>query len=185
MRSVGRGMGYIALGTLLVLWWTGLLPLGLGLEPADWAALDVDTGTLAKVDWVAFRTMLFLPVLAYATAILLQGAIMIADPYSTRLQGLIEAVRGAGLLAFCIWIWTASPLSAAVGVASGPEFFDRLAMFGESPPLPLQPIATIVVVVVGFAACGLIGRGLWSLAFGGPPGYIYAPTPPGVSNTAR
>jgi hypothetical protein len=183
MTSVARGLGFTTLGTLLVLWWTGVLPLGLGLEPSDWAALDLDPGAFAKADWVALRAMLFWPVLAYATVFILQGAFMLAHPWAVRLQGLLEAVRGLALLGFCVWLWTISPLAPAIGVASGRAFFLRMDMFGQTPPLPLEPIATIVVLSFGFAACGLIFRGLWNLAFGGPGDYLHAP-PPGFSNRA-
>jgi hypothetical protein len=183
MTSVARGLGFITLGTVLVLWWTGVLPLGLGLAPSDWAALDLDPGAFAKADWVALRAMLFWPVLAYATVFILQGAFMLAHPWAVRLQGLLEAVRGFALLGFCIWLWTISPLAPAIGVASGRAFFLRMDMFGQTPPLPLEPIATIVVLSFGFAACGLVFRGLWNLAFGGPGDYLHAP-PPGFSNHA-
>jgi hypothetical protein len=184
MRAMARGLGCIAVGTVLVLWWTGVVPLGLGLDVTDWAALDLDPGALAKVNWMSLKAVLFWPVLAYATAFLLQGAILIAYPYAVRLQGLIEAARGAALLGFCAWIWTASPLASAIGVANVHEFIERMSMFDQTPPLPLEPIATIVVLSVGFTALGLIGRGLWNLAFGGPQDYAYAP-PHGLSNSAR
>jgi hypothetical protein len=182
MTAVGRGLGLIAVGTVLVLWWTGVLPLNLGLDATDWAALDVDPGLLGKVHWMALRHLLFWPVLAYATVFLLQGAFMLAYPFAVRLQGLLEAAKGAALLTFCVWIWTASPLASAVAVMSASEFAQRMSMLGHTPPLPLEPIATIVVLSVGFSAVGLIGRGLWNLAFGGPPAYAYPP--PGVSNSA-
>jgi hypothetical protein len=184
MRATARGLGCIAVGTVLVLWWTGVLPLGLGLDATDWAALDLDPGDLAKVNWMGLRALLFWPVLAYATAFLLQGAVLIAYPYAVRLVGLIETARGAALLAFVAWIWTASPLTSAVRVDNVADFVQRMAMFGRSPPLPLEPIATIVVVSVGFSALGLLGRGLWNLSFGGPPEYAYPPPHPGVSNGA-
>jgi hypothetical protein len=184
MRSMARGLGFIGLGTVLVLWWTGLLPLGLGLDASDWAALDLDAGGFAKVDWMGLRALLFWPVLAYAAAFILQGAIMLAYPYAVRLQGLLEAARGSALLGFCIWLWTASPLSAAVAVTSRPEFAHRMALLRWSPPLPLEPIATILVLIWGVAACSLIGRGLWALVFGGPPGYVAGPPPAEVSNSA-
>jgi hypothetical protein len=184
MTPMGRGLGYIVLGTLLVLWWTGVLPLNLGLDAMDWAALDLDPGSLGKVDWMVLRHLLFWPVLGYATVFLLQGAFMLAYPFAVRLHGLLETAKGSALLAFCVWIWTASPLASAVGMMSRPEFAQRMAMLRQSPPLPLEPIATIVVISVGFTACGLILRGLWNLAFGGPASYRDLPPPHGYSSSA-
>ena len=185
MRSAARGLGLVALGTVVVLWWTGVLPVSLGLTADDWASLDVAPGALADVNWVSLRATLFLPVLAYATVVILQGALMLAYPYAVRLEGLIEVVRGSVLLAFCGWIWAISPLASAVGVTSLAGFVDQMAMFAQTPPLPLEPIATIVVISVACSALGLIARGLWNLAFGAPPLYMPAPPPPGVSNAAR
>jgi hypothetical protein len=184
MTPGARGLGLITLGTVLVLWWIGVLPLGLGLDATDWAALDVAPGPLAKVDWIALRALLFWPILAYGAAFILQGAVMLAHPHMVRLQGLLEAARGSALLGFCIWLWTASPLAAAIAVARPADFFQRMATLQESPPLPLEPIATLVILSVGLTAWGLIGRGLWSLVFGGPPAYAGAPAPPGLWNSA-
>jgi hypothetical protein len=175
VTPVGRGLGFLTLGVLLILWWTGVLPLNLGLSASDWATLDIDPGAFAKVNWMGLRAMLFWPVLAYAGVFLLQGIVMLAYPWAVRLQGLLEAGKGAALLTFCVWIWTASPLAAAVGVISRPEFAARMSMLRQSPPLPVEPIATIVVLSVGFTACALIGRGLWSLVFGAPAGYREMP----------
>jgi hypothetical protein len=183
LQPVARGLGFITLGTILVLWWTGVLPLNLGLTASDWAALDIDPGAFAKVDWAGLRAVLFWPVLAYATVFLLQGALMLTHPFAVRLQGLLEAARGSALLAFVVWIWTTSPLASAVGVMSRPEFAQRMAMLRQTPPLPVEPIATIVAISVGFTAALLIFRGLWRLAFGGPHDYMAAP-PPGMSNSA-
>lgn len=185
MRAIARGLGFIALGSVLVLWWTGVVPLGLGLDATDWAALDVAPGALAKVDWIGLRALLFWPVLAYAAAFVAQGAIMLAYPHAVRLQGLLEAARGAALLGFCVWLWTISPVAGAIGVANQAEFVARMAMLARTPPLPLEPIATIVVISVGLSACARIGRGLWNLAFGGPTVYAAATPPPGLSNSAR
>jgi hypothetical protein len=183
MTPVGRGLGFLTLGVLLILWWTGVLPLNLGLSASDWAAVDIDPGAFAKVDWMGLRAMLFWPVLAYAGVFLLQGIVMLAYPWAVRLQGLLEAGKGVALLTFCIWIWTASPLASAVGVMSRPEFAARMSMLRQSPPLPVEPVATIVVLSVGFTACALIGRGLWSLVFGAPAGYREMP-PHGYSRAA-
>ncbi|HEX5262640.1 MAG TPA: hypothetical protein VFW13_03885, partial [Phenylobacterium sp.] len=179
MQPIARGLGFIALGTLLVLWWTGVLPFSLGLDVTDWASLDVSPGALATVDWTALHTMLFLPVVAYGAVVILQGAMMIADPFAIRVQGALEAARGVALLGFCAWLWTLSPLARAIAVRTPGEFIQQMAMFGGTPPLPLEPIVTIVVLSMAFAACGLILRGLLNLIFGHPPAYAAAP-PPGI-----
>ena len=184
MRPMARGLGFIALGTVLVLWWTGVLPLNLGLDATDWETLDLDPGALGKVDWMALRTLVFWPVLAYATVIILQGAFMLAYPFAVRLNGLLEAVRGASLLTFCIWLWSASPLAPAIGAMSRPEFAHRMSELRNAPPLPLAPIVTLVVLSAGLTALIRMLTGLWSLASGGPPAYAYEPPQGGVSGSA-
>lgn len=184
MRAMSRGLGLIALGTVLVLWWTGVLPLNLGLDATDWAAVDLDPGALGRVDWIGFRTLVFWPVLAYATVLILQGAFMLAYPFAVRLNGLLETVRGGALLAFCLWLWNASPLASAIGAMSRPEFAQRMAELRDSPPVPLAPLVTLVVLFVGLTALIRMLTGLWGLTFGGPPAYAYGPPPPGVSNSA-
>lgn len=181
---MSRGLAFIALGSVLVLWWTGVLPLNLGLDTTDWGAIDLDPGALGKVDWMALRHFLFWPVLAYLTVILLQGAFMLAYPFAVRLNGLLEAVRGAALLYFCIWLWSASPLAPAIGAMTRPEFAQRMSELRSAPPLPLAPIVTLVVLSVGFTALIRMLMGLLNLASGGPPAYAYDPRQGGVSNSA-
>ena len=147
--------------------------------------LGLPPGAFAKIDWMSLRALLFWPVLAYAAAFIAQGALMLAHPQAARLQGLLEAARGAALLGFCVWLWTVSPLAGAIGVANQAEFIAHMAMLSRTPPLPLEPIATIVVISVGLSACARIGRGLWNLVFGGPPVYVAAAGPSGLSNSAR
>ena len=184
MRAMSRGLALIAVGTVLVLWWTGVLPLNLGLDATDWGAIDLDPGALGKVDWMALRAFLFWPVLAYATVIILQGAFLLAYPFSVRLNGLLDAIRGGALLAFCLWLWNASSLAPAIGAATRPEFAHRMAELRDAPPLPLAPIVTLIVLSVGMTALIRMLMGLWSLTFGGPADYGYAPPPPGMSNSA-
>ncbi|MGZ6037063.1 MAG: HAAS signaling domain-containing protein [Phenylobacterium sp.] len=184
MRSMARGLGFIAFGSVLVLWWTGVLPLNLGLDATDWGVIDMDPGALDKIDWTALRHLLFWPVLAYLTVILLQGAFMLAYPFAVRLNGLLDAIRGGALLAFCLWLWNASPLAPAIGAMTRPEFAHRMSQLRDAPPLPLAPIVTLIVLSVGLTALIRMLMGLWSLAFGGPADYAYGPPHGGISNSA-
>lgn len=179
MGASARGLGLITLGTLLVLWWTGVAPLDLSLGITDWSALDLDPGAFAKVDWTALRTMLFWPVLAYGIALFLAGALMLAHPFAVRLHGMADAARGGVVLAFCVWLWTISPLAGAVSVARPADLIQRLAMFAESPPVPLEPIATLLVLGMGLSAAIRTLRGLCDLALGAPPFYVQHAPPHG------
>jgi hypothetical protein len=182
VSPVARALGYVAVGTVLVLWWLGVLPLGLSLDAADWASLDLDPGAFADVKWPVVKAMIFWPVLAYGAVFILQGAVMLAHPWAVRLQGLVEAVKGLALLAFCVWLWTLSPLASAIAVADVGEFVGRMVTFSETPPLPLEPIATLIVLGSGFTGFVRILRGLWTLAVGGPPAYPDAMAPRGYPN---
>ncbi len=186
VQATSRGIGFIAVGTLLVLWWTGVLPVPFGLGPVDWARLNLSLGALADVDWSAMRALLFWPVLAYGVLVILQGAMLLAHPFAVRLQGLMDAVRGLVLLAFCAWLWTLSPMANVVAVTFPADFISRMAMFADTPPLPLEPVATLAVLCTGLSACGRMVRGLLNLAFGHPPFYVDAHMPPpGMTSSAR
>jgi len=99
-------------------------------------------------------------------------------------QGMLEAGRGAALLAFCIWLWRDSPLAPAIGATSSRDFFLRISTLRDGPPVPLAPIVMLVVLSAGLTACGLIGRGLWNLIAGAPRLYVEPHTPPGAASSA-
>jgi hypothetical protein len=164
----GHGLALIAVGAVLIMWWVGLTRFDLDLSAGSLQAQGLDLGRLATVDWEAFRATLFWPVLAFGVWTILRGTVHVAHPWAVRLQGLMDAVSGAAVVAFGAWLWTRSPLSPAIRVDSLAEFFDRLRPL-DGHAAPVGPILTVVVAVVILTGVGGVLRGLWELIFGPPP----------------
>ncbi|MGH7024787.1 MAG: HAAS signaling domain-containing protein [Caulobacteraceae bacterium] len=158
---VGRALGEISGGALLVLWWTGLLPFVLIGHPADLRALGIDPGALAAVDWNSFREAVFWPVLACILAFMVHGVMILAWPAKTVTRGTLDLVIGAAVIAFVVWIGTASPLADALRVESLTGLALQMkAAFDHSPPFPLTALITIALMLAILGAAIRIVRGL-------------------------
>lgn len=169
LSPVGRGLIFIAAGTVFVLWWTGLLRFGLNLDAEDLSAMGLDPGPLGHVDWMAVRAMVFWPILAYWAALVVQGVLLLAHPRAARLQGLFETAKGVAVLGFCAWLWTLSPMASAIGAADWTQLAAKLSVLKHGPALALTPLAMLFVMLLGVIGCGLILNGLWLLLAGAPP----------------
>ena len=168
-RSItGNALAAIAAGTVFVLLWTRVIPFDLVGHARDLQDLGVAPGSLASVNWLALREALFWPVLAYAGFIILRGILGLAWPRAFRLHGLLEVVSGVISLMFFAWVWTASPIAAAIRVDSVSEFALRMTQFKTDAPLiPLPPILTIVVISCAFSGAMVVLTGLWLMLTGG------------------
>jgi prepilin signal peptidase PulO-like enzyme (type II secretory pathway) len=163
----GRALGEIAGGAFLALWWTGLLPFALIGHLGDLRALGIDPGSLAAVDWNSLRDAVFWPVLAYILAIMFQGVMTLAWPAETVTRGTLDIVIGAAVIAFVVWVGTASPLAAAVRVESLTGLMLQMkAAFDHSPPFPLAAFITIALMVAAFGAVIRIVRGVADIVRG-------------------
>jgi len=167
--SAGRGVGMMVAGGIFILWWLGVISFGLAPLPLDYAAMHIDPGALANIDFAALKTLLYWPVLAYAAGLMALGALILVYPLAVRLRGVMDMVMGLSALAIAAWLWTLSPVGDAIRVPSVQAFFERVAtVFTHPVPLPL---VTIVMAVVVFTAVGGLFRaigGLWEVAFGIP-----------------
>ncbi len=147
-----------------MLWWIGALHFGVVGSMDDLRELKLDAGPLSTVDWSGLKQALFWPVLAYGLAVILQGAAMLMYPRAVWLRGVTNLAIGGGLLAICAWVWTASPLAAAIQVDSVTGFLIRMRDgFRDGPPVPLAPVITIILACVAFSALLRIVRGLVQL----------------------
>jgi len=173
--SAGRGIGMMVVGGIFILWWLGIISFGLAPFPLDYAAMHIDPGALGTVDFPALKTVLYLPVLAYAAALVALGALILVYPRGVRVRGLIDVVLGLSALAIAAWLWTLSPVGDAIRVHSLHAFFERIVAFATHPvPVPLVTIVMAVVVVMGIGGFFRAIGGLWELTFGIPryPGDI-------------
>jgi len=156
-----RGMGLIAWSAVLLLWWIGWLHV---LGPRGFADLDgvFDPGALANTDWSALRAAVFLPVLSYILALMLQGAVLAAWPDMVRLHGLLDIVMGAALFVLVAWLWNAPALAPSVQVDSAAGFIVRMVdAFDHGPPFSVPAILTALLVCAGFGAICRMIQGLF------------------------
>ena len=167
--SAGRGVGAIVVGVVFIMWWVGILSFGLSPVPVDYSVLNVDPGRLANVDYAAFKSALYWPVLAYFSGLIIFGASVLAFPRGVRLRGLIDIVIGGSVIALVGWVWTASPIAEVVRVASVAELIARIeAFFAHPVPVPLELVATVFLILTAFGGfCRAVG-GLWEVLFGAP-----------------
>ena len=167
--SASRGIGAITVGIVFILWWVGVLSFGLRPVPIDFAAFDVNPGAFAGLDYAAVKADLFWPVLAYFTAVIVFGVVVLVYPRGVRLRGVIDIAIGLAVLGLAAWAWTASPFAAAVQVHSGAELGQRLSDLVQHPvPVPLDSIATLFLVLFAFGGfCRALG-GLWEVLTGLP-----------------
>ncbi|ESQ81869.1 hypothetical protein AEAC466_20105 [Asticcacaulis sp. AC466] len=167
--SASRGVAAIVIAVVFILWWTGVLSFGLTPIPVDYAAMHVDPGALAQVDYPALKAALYWPVLAYFLVLAAFGAVVLTYPRGVRVRGLFDMAIGLSELGLAAWVWTASPIAAAVHIDSGPALLTRISAFFEHPmPIPLELAATVFLVLFAFIGlCRALG-GLWELISGAP-----------------
>ena len=156
-----RGLGMLATGAVLALWWLGVLKVDLVGAPGDFTRLGLDPGGLATLDWRGFVAGLFWPGLAYGLALIAQGALIIVRPRALRLRGLLDLTIGAGVTATAVWVWTASPLAQATRVDSLTGLALRVeTLFHGGFPVALAPVLTLILALVVLGGISRMGRGV-------------------------
>jgi hypothetical protein len=156
-----RGVGLIAWGAVMVLWWIGGFHVFGRHDHSDLRGSGIDPGPLAVADWSQLKAVLYWPVLALMLAMMVKGAILFAWPRQQRLHGLLDVLTGSALLALVAWLWNAPPLAPVVQVDSVEGFIVSMTnAFGDGPPYPLTAIATFLLVATGIGAVCRIVRGL-------------------------
>lgn len=179
----GRSLGGIAWGVVLLLWWTGLLPVVLVGAPGDLRELGVDLGPLASVDWEALKAALTPAVVLYCVLAVAQGVLWIANPGAVRLQGGIDLLIAADVLGAAGWLWTASPLAPAVAAPSLSALAVRLRHgFDHGAPYLLADVLAVAGLVLAFGGVCRALRGAWELlaprsTLGGAPRAVAGPAP--------
>lgn len=167
--SAGRAVAIIVAGTVFVLWWTGLLRFGLTPLTLDYQAMNIDAGALANVDFAALKAAVYWPILAYFAAVIGFGFVVLLNPRGVRMRGVLDIAIGLSGMALAAWVWTASPLADIVRVTSVQSVIERIAAFFAHPvPVPLELLATLMVIGMAFGGfCRVIG-GLWETLSGAP-----------------
>ncbi|MGA9657698.1 MAG: hypothetical protein WBQ60_01160 [Asticcacaulis sp.] len=167
--SAGRGVAAIAFSVVFILWWIGVLSFGLAPIPVDYAALHIDPGALAHIDYPALKAALYWPVLVYFIGLGVFGATVLTYPRGVRLRGLIDLLIGLSVIGLAAWVWTISPIASVVQVASVAELFGRIqAFFAQPLPVPLELVVTVWLILFAFGGvCRVLG-GLWEVVIGAP-----------------
>ncbi len=167
--SAGNGVGAVVVAVVFILWWTGAISFGLHPTPVDFAAMHIDPGALANVDYAAMKADVYWPVLAYYAALGLFGAAVLVYPRGIRLRGLLDIVIGLATLALALWVWTASPVAEIVRVDSAQALWERIGAFFAHPvPVPLELLATVFLICLAFGGFCRATGGLWEVLTGAP-----------------
>ncbi len=167
--SAGRGIAAIVGGFVFILWWVGIISFGLTPFTVDYPAMNVDPGALITVDFPALKSALYWPVLAYFTALIGFGFVVLVYPRGVRMRGLIDIFIGLSALALAAWVWTASPVGDAIRVDSLQALIERFAAFFQHPmPLPLVTLATFIVLTTGIGGAFRALGGVWEVLSGTP-----------------
>jgi hypothetical protein len=162
---VASAIGSLAGFAVLLLWWTGLLPI-IDLRPGAgvWVFDGVDYGAILT----AIIDVAFWPVLAYLAACIAVELFRAWRPGARRLSALAQLLLSGARLAGILWLWTASPLAPVVQVeslAGVRAAFQRLFFDGGFDlPAMLTVIGVAMIIEAVLAAAGA----LWRLATPAP-----------------
>ncbi|MBK5956425.1 hypothetical protein CCR92_20855 [Rhodospirillum rubrum] len=151
-RAVASAIGW----TVLLLWWTGLLPV-MSIRPEELA------GVVDGVDYgLILRQMVdaaFWPVTLFAVCRigfdLVRAA---ASGGNARLTALGDLGFGAAAAWGVLWIWFWSPLSPVIWVGTVTDFLERLRGLFDRADGDVGGVAAILMVVVVWAFLAELAR---------------------------
>jgi hypothetical protein len=159
-NALGAAMGL----TVLLLWWTGVLPIA-DLRPGAgsfvWGGVDYG-GILTSI-----VETLFWPMLAYLAARIALELFRAWRPNARRAAALGDLALAAVRLWGVIWIWTASALAPVIQVASVQDLADQIASMAHGH-FSLATILTISFLFMAFETVATILKSLWRLAIPAP-----------------
>jgi hypothetical protein len=154
-NALGAAMGF----TVLILWWTGVLPIA-DLRPGagSWVMDGVDYGAILT-DIVEIG---FWPILAYLAARIGLELFRAWRPGARRVAAVgtlaLAGVRLAGLL----WLWNVSPLAPVIRVDSMQALVDRLQLLVHGH-FDLAALLTLIAVGMMIETIGNLLGSLWRL----------------------
>ena len=152
-----QAVGAIAGGSVLMLWWLGVLDFG---APG-----------LAGMGWSGVKAALFWPVLVYFALIIFRGGMHLVLPRSLVLQGSLDVGLGAAMLVLVDNIWEYSSLSLALSIDSLVAWINGLSALHGRPGgaevygIPLGPLLTLILASTALAAAIKIIQGLFAIAW--------------------
>jgi hypothetical protein len=154
-NALGAAMGF----TVLLLWWTGVLPI---------ADLRPGAGSLVwdGVDWGAILTSivetLFWPMLAYLAARIALELFRAWRPNARRAAALGDLTLAAVRLWGVVWIWTVSALAPVIRLESVQDLVDQITRTAHGH-WSLATILSISFIFMAFETVSTILKSLWKL----------------------
>ncbi len=154
-NALGAAMGF----TLLLLWWTGVLPIA-DLRPG---AGDIVMG---GVDYGAIMTAIvevaFWPILAYLAARIALELFRAWRPGALRVAALGQLTLALVRLAGLLWLWNVSPLSSIIRVDSVQALVDgaQRLIHGQ---FDLPMLLTLIAIGMMVETVGNILGSAWRL----------------------
>ena len=143
-RAVASAIGW----AVLLLWWTGLLPVA-AIRPEELA------GAVDGVDYgLILRQMVeaaYWPVTLFAAARVAFDLMRAASGGNVRLTALGDLAFGAAAAWGLLWVWFWSPLTPAIWVGTVTEFAERVLALFRGPDGDVRGVATVLMVVVVWA----------------------------------
>ncbi|WP_292134816.1 hypothetical protein [Brevundimonas sp.] len=150
-RAVASAIGW----TVLLLWWTGLLPV-MSIRPEELA------GVVDGVDYgLILRQMVeaaYWPVTLFAVCRIGFDLVRAASGGNARLTALGDLAFGAAAAWGVLWIWFWSPLSPVIWVGTVTDFLDRVRGLFDRADGEVGGVAAILMVVVVWAFLAELAR---------------------------
>ncbi len=154
-NALGAAMGL----TVLLLWWTGVLPIA-DLRPGagSWIWGGVDYGAILT----SIVEIGFWPILAYLVARIVLELFRAWRPAAVRVAALGQLALAGVRLGGLLWLWNVSPLSPVIHVGSMQDLIDRAQQLIHGH---FDPAALLTLIAVGMMieTVGNILGSLWHL----------------------
>ncbi|MBB3873444.1 HAAS signaling domain-containing protein [Brevundimonas mediterranea] len=155
MSPVARAVSSAIAWAVLLLWWTGLLPVA-SIRPDEVAGVldGVDYGRiLAEVEAAAYW-----PVTLFAATKVVFDLMRAAAGGDVRLTALGDIGFGAAAAWGLLWLWFWSPLTPVIWVGTVTEFAERLQSTFHRTAGDGGGLAAILMLIVVWAFLGEIWR---------------------------
>ncbi|WP_299175029.1 hypothetical protein [uncultured Brevundimonas sp.] len=155
MSPVARAVSSAIAWAVLLLWWTGLLPMA-SIRPEELASVvdGVDYGRmLAQIVEAAYW-----PVTLFALAKVLFDLTRAASGGNVRLTAFGDMAFGAAAAWGLLWLWFWSPLSPVIWVGTVTEFAERVQALFHRTAGDAGGLAAILMIIVVWAFAAEVFR---------------------------
>ncbi|MDB5469869.1 MAG: hypothetical protein JWR84_1429 [Caulobacter sp.] len=154
-NALGAAMGL----TVLLLWWTGVLPIA-DLRPGagNWVMDGVDYGAILT----GIVEVGFWPILAYLAARIALELFRAWRPAARRVTALGQLTLALVRLGGLLWLWSSSPLSPVIHMDSMQALIDAAQRMAHGH-FSLATLLTLIVIGMMIETVGNILGSAWRL----------------------